>query len=272
MGCDIHAFVETSYDGREGRTWFSLCDFRFGRNYLLFALMAGVRRYEYLPDAVELEHALSKRGVKKLDDPLLSEAEIQTIVREASDTGITRGQPSFDEKGMPRDVAWKAAEAYTLIVMPDDDPEAGAEKCCSKSDANGWVSGGSSEVWDKAQDGSMIRVTGPDWHTASWLDTSEMELVATRFRAALEASIPDVKVEQERALEWARKAMERALVADDAEGLAFAKREVESASRWQRWDPLRDETLAKVEGLVAMMKRLEANGDVKARVVFWFDN
>ena len=187
MGCDIHAHVETGHLNREGKmTWSHLCDFRFGRNYVLFALMAGVRRYNYLPNAAGLELALSKRGVKTLDDPLLSEEETQVIIREASDSGITYGQPSFEEKGAPRDMDWKTAEAYTYNIVEDgEENEDGDSQCVGRSKAERWVKEGSSDVWDTAIDGTVLRITGPDWHTASWLDTKEMALVAQRMELAM---------------------------------------------------------------------------------------
>lgn len=224
MGCDIHAHVETGYLNHEGKTaWNHLCNYEFGRNYLLFALMAGVRRYSYLPSIQELEVALKKRGVKTLDDPLLSEEETQVIIREASDNGITKGQPSFDKKGAPRDMSWKTAMEYTYTIV-DDDENTPEEGCVKRSKAEGWIKSGSSEVWETIEE-KVTRITSPDWHTPSWLDASEMEILAERMRLA--------------SLQYEYKI---------------------------------NDSLAKVEGLVDMMKRLERDGGLKARVVFWFDN
>ncbi len=224
MGCDIHAHVETGYINREGKmTWSHLCDFGFGRNYLLFALMAGVRRYNYLPSDTELAIALEKRGVKTLDDPLLSEAETQVIIQEASDSGITKGQPSFEEKGAPSDMSWKTAMEYTYTIV-DDDADDDEEGCVKRSKAEEWVKSGSSDPWDTI-DGKVVRITGPDWHTPSWLDTAEMEVLAERMRVVVLQN-----------------------------------------------EYYRDDSVATVEGLVEMMKRLERDGKIKARVVFWFDN
>lgn len=272
MGCDIHAHVETGYVGRdEKEVWCHLCEFRFGRNYTLFGLMAGVRRYSYLPDANKLEEALAKRGMKTLDDPFLSEAESAVIVQEASDTGVTYGQPSFVEKGIPRDIDWKTSGEYTLSVLDGEDDEEG-EHTCTRSQADSWMKNGSSEPWDTTDNGKVIRITHPDWHTPSWLSTDEMETVATRFRLALEASIPEHKKVQEKNMEWAKKGLESALKDNDVGRIEMFKREIAREEKWASHDPLLSESLAKVEGLVAMMKRLEAGGRVKARVVFWFDN
>ena len=227
MGCDIHAHVETGHLNREGKmTWNHLCDFRFGRNYVLFALMAGVRRYSYMPNADLLEVALAKRGVNALNDPLLSEEETQVIIKEASDNGITSGQPSFEEKGAPRDMDWKTAEGYTYNIVEDGEENEDSEaQCVARSKAEQWIKEGSSEVWDTAVDGTILRITGPDWHTASWLDTKEMILVAQRMELAMAGH------------------------------------------------PYRnDTTIARLEGLVEMMKRLERDEKTTARVVFWFDN
>lgn len=42
MGCDIHAFVEVRLNGK----WESYSDLYIGRDYQLFARMAGVRNYD----------------------------------------------------------------------------------------------------------------------------------------------------------------------------------------------------------------------------------
>lgn len=46
MGCDIHAHIEYAEYEREGTPiWWHYCTFFAGRDYWLFALMAGVRAY-----------------------------------------------------------------------------------------------------------------------------------------------------------------------------------------------------------------------------------
>ncbi len=271
MGCDIHAHVETRYTAADTDQWSHLCDFDFSRNYLLFALMAAVRRFDYLPNAAKLEEALSKRGVKTLDDPLLSEEEISVIVQEGSDTGVTNGQPSFEPKGVPDDISWKTSEEYTLYVAGDDE-DGDADGCCSMKSAMEWLGSGSSEVWGDTIDGKVARVTSPDWHSGSWLGTAEMEQVAARMRLALKGEVPDAKRRQKQAVKWARDALDNAREAGDAERIKTMERELERESKWSAHDPMLDGCLAKVEGLVAMMNRLEASGRVTARVVFWFDN
>jgi hypothetical protein len=118
---------------------------------------------------------------------------------------------------------WKTAEDYTYNVVEDGEND-NEEKCVERSRAEEWIKSGSSEVWDTIN-GKVIRITGPNWHTASWLDTSEMVLVAERMRVAM---------------------------------LLHNYKD--------------DPCTARVEGLVEMMKRVERDGKIKARVVFWFDN
>ena len=269
MGCDIHTYLETAYVDDEREAWFQFCELHIPRNYLLFALMAGVRRYTMLPDPKLLGDALESRGVKKLDDPFLSETDVENILTEASDSGITRGQPSFPAKGAPKNMNWRTANKYTYHVS--DDPVEDGERTCTKERAVGWLKSGASCVW-KELDGEVTQVTSPDVHTSSWLDTQEMETLAARMKLTLEATIPNARATQEQSIQWARKALERAQASHDTEGIVFAKRELERESDWSRHDPLRDESLVKVEAITAMMRRLEKDGRVRARLVFWFDN
>lgn len=269
MACDIHAYLETAYVGDDREAWFQFCELHIPRNYMLFALMAGVRRYGILPDPKLLGDALESRGVKKLDDPFLSEADVENILTEASDSGITRGQPSFPAKGAPKNMNWRTAGKYTYHVS--DEPFEDGERTCTKERAAGWLKSGASLVWQE-QDGEVIQVTSPDAHTPSWLDTQEMETLAARMRLTLEATVPNVRAAQEQSIQWARNALERAQASFDAEGIVFAERELKRESDWSRHDPLRDESLSKVEAITAMMRRLEKDGRVKTRLVFWFDN
>jgi len=130
---------------------------------------------------------------------------------------------------------------------------------------------GSSDPWHIV-DGKVLSITGPDWHTPSWLSTDEVEVLAERFRAVLEAEVPEHKRVQKQNLKWAKDGLKAALKDGDAERIAMMKREVEREEKWSSHDPLKSESLAKVEGLAAMMKRLEQGTRVKARLVFWFDN
>ncbi len=250
-------------------TWSNLCNFRFNRDYMLFALMAGVRRYNYLPDAKLLEEALAKRGSKTLKDPFLSEAETELILHEASDSGITQGQPSFREKGIPRDIGWETVEDYTLTVLDNENDE--LENCCTRSQATNWIGKGSSEPWE-VMDGEIIKITGPDWHTPSWLNTDEVETLAKRLRLALESTIPTAKAAQKKNVQWAKKGLESALKDNDAERIAMMTRELTREQNWETHDPIRNQTLTKVEGLALMMRRIELDENIKARLVFWFDN
>src|SRR5574338_125773 len=119
MGCDIHAYVETTYVERP-HGWNQLCDYRFGRNYMLFALMGGVRRYDMFPSAESLERELTRRGVATLDDGRLSDEEISLILEESRDNGITNGVPSFKPKGCPKDVCYLTNSEWALYVVDDD--------------------------------------------------------------------------------------------------------------------------------------------------------
>lgn len=271
MGCDVHAYVEMkSKTDTSDNDWDYLCTYRFSRNYLMFALMAGVRRYGMWPDPEMLEKALLKRGVKRLDDPKLSKEEGAIIMMEGCDSGITKGQPSFEPKGVPQNISWKTAEEYTLCILENDD-DSEEDRTCKRSQAESWVESGSSEVWDRAVNGDVLRVTSPDWHTGSWLDAGEVRELSIRFREVLMATFPDAKKSQEQAITWAKNGLKRVTAAGDVEQMAFFEREIVRESNWDTHNPLRDRSFVCVEALTAMMDALDARG-FTARLVFWFDN
>lgn len=272
MGCDIHAYVETkSKRDTNGNDWGFLCSYRFSRNYALFALMAGVRRYSTYPNPKKLEEALRKRAVDRLDDPNLSLEEGVTIMKEGCDSGITEGQPSFDEKGIPEDISWETAKEFTLYVVPDDDDEDKNEGTCTRSQADSWVAGGSSDIWDLGPDGAPIRVTNPDMHSGSWLNTDEVVALAERFYQVLLTHVPDAKKMQAQSAKWAADGLKKARKDNNEEQVAYFERELAREADWMNFDPMREHAYVATEALAALMTSLEAHG-VNARVVFWFDN
>lgn len=273
MGCDIHAYVETkSPRVVEGSDWSFTCMFRLSRHETLFALMSGMHRTSPWPDVKLLEHALAKRGVATLNDPKLSKKEMETIVVEASDSGITRGLPSFDPRGMPKDISWRVVNEYVVQVVPDDEKcvELGA-KSCSTSTAYTWLASGSTEAWETEEDGGIRSVVCPDWHTPSWLTAAEVKQVALRFRTILSNEVQTVKKLQAQNVEWASAALVNAEKEGDLERVAYFENELARESDWDTYDPLKEPVYAHVEGLAAMMAELETRG-LKSRLVFWFDN
>ncbi len=270
MGCDIHAYVEIkSKANTSDDSWNFLSSYSFTRNYTLFALMAEVRRHAMYPDPKTLEEALLKRGVSRLDDPKLSIAESELIMREGCDSGITRGKPSFEEKGIPKDISWRIADEYTFYVVENEDDV--DDRSCTRSQADSWLASSSSEVWEHYINGNILRVTNPDWHTGSWLDIDEVKTLTKRFREILVASIPDVKIEMAQSIEWAERGLETTIKEENAERIANFKEELKRAQNWDAHDPLKEAAYVRVEALVAMMNALDTHG-FNARVVFWFDN
>lgn len=117
MGCDIHAFVEYSKDGKH---WQYFCQPNVGRWYLLFSVMAGVRNYDNLTPIVEPRGLpddtthWTKSDYADLEADAhtpswLSTAEMQAVqkrVLESEPTGspkiyaLVRLLESFEEQGL----------------------------------------------------------------------------------------------------------------------------------------------------------------------------
>lgn len=84
MGCDIHAYIDFDDFKTKDGDWYVTCfatNVYIGRNYELFALMAGVRYDENRMDGK---------------------------------------QPLFTPKGIPEQVSWNVVDAYTLFVANED--------------------------------------------------------------------------------------------------------------------------------------------------------
>lgn len=147
MGCDIHEYVEIVYlvkpgedatDQDQERVDF-IGRIELGRDYTLFALLAGVRNYDNLP-------------------------------------------PVSEPKGWPTNASWRSSSDYCLNVYPDDHKYAGLEHCCSMTNALKWLAEKSSILVK----GTLVKpekISGPDWHSASWLTTDELKEVTRRYRA-----------------------------------------------------------------------------------------
>lgn len=138
MGCDIHAYIDFQRTDRDPERPFAInfAELHIGRDYALFAVLAGVRQYA--------------------DGP----------------------EPVVGQKGLPETVSYAVRGANELYVVDDKELE-GDEGVVLRSTAEKWVDSGSSEWVDE----DKKRVTHPDWHSHSWLTTSELEAAINKYEA-----------------------------------------------------------------------------------------
>jgi hypothetical protein len=275
VGCDVHGFLEVSFTNDEGEVhWSDVCQLHPGRNYLLFALLAEVRRYDHgFGQTARIAEYCEKNKITEDQLKAMSEDELAVLAKKAIDTGITYGEDSFAPKGFPKDAGYRTERDYCLLV---GDEHADSEGWCSTKQAKSWVESKASDIIETNEDGSPKRISGPDWHSATWLSTEEVGLVVERFQRSLEARIPEAKAEHDK---FAAD-MER-IYKDTLKGTGKVKRTPEETAKikkrfermidWNRAIPTNDEQLFFMRGLHAMMKELE-RGDRKARIVVWFDN
>jgi hypothetical protein len=81
-------------------------------------------------------------------------------------------KPVAEPRGVPKDTSYDVREDYLLYVSENCPDEQGN---CSKEDAKRWLEYNCSQQWDEN------RITGPDWHTPSWLTLDELKLVLKRY-------------------------------------------------------------------------------------------
>ena len=74
--------------------------------------------------------------------------------------------------GWPKDVSWSAEYANTIYVTTEE-AKVGFEKRVLMSTAERWVNSNSSQ-WIKNENGGIIGVTNPDWHSHGYCSVKEM--------------------------------------------------------------------------------------------------
>ena len=147
-----------------------------------------------------------------------------------------------EPRGMPEDAGYTATDDNRIYIS-----ETKSEDYVSMETAKRWVNSGSSKFINN-KDGNPTWVTQPDWHSHSWLTTSEFESVLNKY-LELETGWHKVRVEEH------NKMVERENIQPDS--WAYAPPSINDEPEYQV--------------VLASLKRFEELG-YDARVVFWFDN
>jgi hypothetical protein len=147
-----------------------------------------------------------------------------------------------EPRGMPEDAGYTATDDNRIYIS-----ETESEDYVCMETAKRWVNSGSSKFIND-NDGNPTWVTQPDWHSHSWLTTSEFESVLNKY-LELEAGWHKVRVEEH------NKMVERENIQPDS--WAYAPPSINDEPEYQV--------------VLASLKRFEELG-YDARVVFWFDN
>ena len=145
-------------------------------------------------------------------------------------------------RGMPDDATYSTADDNRMYISEDE-----GENYVTMETAEGWVKSGSSKFIND-NEGKPTWVTQPDWHSHSWLTTSEFESVLNKY-LELETGWHKVRVEEHNKM---------------------VKEENIQPDSWAYAPPsINDEPEYQV--VLASLKRFEELG-YDARIVFWFDN
>jgi hypothetical protein len=147
-----------------------------------------------------------------------------------------------EPRGMPEDAGYTATDDNRIYIS-----ETKSEDYVSMETAKRWVNSGSSKFIND-NDGNPTWVTQPDWHSHSWLTTSEFESVLNKY-LELETGWHKVRVDEH------NKMVERENIQPDS--WAYAPPSINDEPEYQV--------------VLASLKRFEELG-YDARVVFWFDN
>lgn len=154
------------------------------------------------------------------------------------------GRAIVQPRGIPARVSFGVMNDYYLYVTENTD---GDPQSITQEKADKYLAYGSTRHPTMPQ-----YISGPDWHSASWLTTAEMEQVMTRY---LEIENEYIKERNEQLAEMRK---------NPPGGIDLATT--------LRWTP---ETEAApdpaYQAIISAMKVLES-GKCEARIVFWFDN
>jgi hypothetical protein len=98
----------------------------------------------------------------------------------------------FEPKGMPEGpLGYRTNEDYWTHVAPEAHPEwADGDDWADLESATRWVESGCS-VGERDENGRLKRVSGPDWHSHSWLTADELERALDHYRSVVPKYWPD---------------------------------------------------------------------------------
>jgi hypothetical protein len=147
-----------------------------------------------------------------------------------------------EPRGMPDDVYYSTADDNRMYISEDE-----CENYVTMETAEGWVKSGSSTFINN-KEGKPTWVSNPDWHSHSWLTTSEFENVLNKY-LELESGWYKERVDTH------YKMVERLNI---------------QPSSWM-YAPLDMDIEPQYQVVLASLKRFEELG-YDARIVFWFDN
>ncbi len=97
----------------------------------------------------------------------------------------------FEPKGMPDDgMGFRTADDYWNHVAPEDHPEwADGDDWVTLAQAERWIESGYS-VAERDADGRLRKVSGPDWHSHSWLTADELDQALQHYAAEVSKHWP----------------------------------------------------------------------------------
>lgn len=270
MGCDIHSFAEVRKEGKwvkvgkvfpnpyhdperpnsveeDGFEWNAkLTDHPYDcRNYDMFAILANVR---------------NGRGFA------------------GCDTG-DGFRPIAMPRGMPKDMSDEVMAEYTLQVLPDDHHLQDKRGYCTLEDARHWVQNKYSR-WVERD----IIVTGPDWHSASWLTLRELEeydwdqttkhrgyVYPDEFTLFLKNGKPDSWCGDSFGPKKVSNSEMKQLIKDGkANGGWMSKTPNKYITQVEWEEPYRESAKDFLETVLPELRKLGGPDDV--RIVFFFDN
>ena len=99
---------------------------------------------------------------------------------------VDEGDEPLSALGVPSDVSLAVRDEYTWRVAGARGGD--APNIVSVSEAEDWITRGRAQLWTTNE--PFARVTDPRWSHATWLDTSDLTSVISRYERRMGASAP----------------------------------------------------------------------------------
>lgn len=165
-------------------------------------------------------------------------------------------QPLFEPRGIFERLSWQTEGDYILHIN-DEAYNKGWEGYCTRQDAADWIARGYSvKMGDD-------KISGPDWHSASWLYADELKRVKDAYE----------RIKFYQASWFQYDPPEKQAIPENATAKKLPRRYGSGFEWYVTVGEVKTiKTPTVFDAIVAAMEALNGDNPQKSRLIFWFDN
>jgi hypothetical protein len=179
--------------------------------------------------------------------------------------GVRGGEAIFEPRGVPDVLCYQIEGDYYLTISDKRGTNEDGEHTCSSESADSWLEHKCSQHHPKDKN----KITHPDWHTPSWLNTEEFERVLNEYvKQQLKESVSEESIKQ-------RQEFKKHLETISKKGNKETKKRIAELTACED-SP--EKMIHSIEhgiwqalAVLEVMKKAKKYG-IEMQLVFWFDN